>query len=166
MDWTMLGAIGETIGAVAVVLSLLYVGRQVRQSNSMARCQFRQEISSELNTWALGVATSPDLTASFAKVHFHGLVRDQADELERMRIAYAFTAVIGQVQLAHHQAGEGIITQDELDELFGPGTTLMKAPYLASAWPLLATAYPRDFRAWFERRYDLGGSVATDQLEA
>ena len=166
MDWTMLGAIGETIGAVAVVLSLIYVGRQVRQSNAMARSQFRQEMSSEMNTWAMGVATFPDLTAAFAKVHFHGLVRDQANELERLQIAYAFTAVIGQVQLAHHQAGEGLITQDELDELFGPGTTLMKAPYLASAWPFLAPAYPRDFRAWFERRYDLGGSVATDQLEA
>ena len=30
MDWTAVGAIGERLGAAAVVLSLLYLGRQIR----------------------------------------------------------------------------------------------------------------------------------------
>lgn len=30
MNWTMLGAVGEILGAIAVVLSLVYLARQVR----------------------------------------------------------------------------------------------------------------------------------------
>ena len=37
MDIMELGAIGELVGALAVVASLLYVGTQVRQSNRQAR---------------------------------------------------------------------------------------------------------------------------------
>ncbi len=75
MDWAMLGAIGELIGALAVILSLLYVGRQVQNSNTMARSAVRQELSSEANTWAMSIASQPGLAATFAKVHFGGLTR-------------------------------------------------------------------------------------------
>ena len=37
MDIMELGAIGELVGGVAVIASLIYVGFQVRQSNSVAR---------------------------------------------------------------------------------------------------------------------------------
>ena len=37
MNWDALGAIGEIIGAVAVVLSLLYVARQVRDGSKQIR---------------------------------------------------------------------------------------------------------------------------------
>ena len=37
MDINELGAIGELVGGVAVIASLIYVGLQVRQSNNLAR---------------------------------------------------------------------------------------------------------------------------------
>ena len=51
MNILELGAIGELVGGVAVVGSLLYVGLQVRQSNRLARVQAHQEtarVSTEL----------------------------------------------------------------------------------------------------------------------
>ena len=44
MSIAELGAIGERIGEVAVVLSLLYVATQVRQANKLARGQTRQRM--------------------------------------------------------------------------------------------------------------------------
>lgn len=37
MNWDAVGAVGEVIGATAVILTLLYLARQVRQSNVLAR---------------------------------------------------------------------------------------------------------------------------------
>jgi len=37
MDWNAIGAIGETIGAAAVVVSLLYLAVQIREQNKQAR---------------------------------------------------------------------------------------------------------------------------------
>ena len=43
MDIMELGAMGELVGGVAVVASLIYVGIQVRQSNRLVRSQIHQE---------------------------------------------------------------------------------------------------------------------------
>lgn len=37
MDWTLLGALGELLGAVAVVVSLVYLSRQVHQNTTAVR---------------------------------------------------------------------------------------------------------------------------------
>ena len=51
MDLTQLANLGEFIGGVAVLLTLIYLAAQVRQGNRLARAQVRQEtarVSSEL----------------------------------------------------------------------------------------------------------------------
>lgn len=42
MDWVLLGSIGEFVGGIAVVVSLIYVGLQVRQSSNSVRFHLRQ----------------------------------------------------------------------------------------------------------------------------
>lgn len=37
MSWDAIGALGEVIGALAVVVSLIYVGAQLRQSNALSK---------------------------------------------------------------------------------------------------------------------------------
>ncbi len=45
MDIMELGAIGELVGGVAVIGSLIYVGLQVRQGNRLARERAHEEIA-------------------------------------------------------------------------------------------------------------------------
>ena len=42
MNWEALGTIAELVGAVGVVASLLYLGKQIRQSNELARAETRR----------------------------------------------------------------------------------------------------------------------------
>jgi len=54
MNWEALGAIGEIVGAVAVVLTLGYLALQIRQSRRVIRrsaCQRPQKAS--LRRWAV-----------------------------------------------------------------------------------------------------------------
>jgi len=39
MNWEAIGAVGEIIGATAVVLSLIFLAQRVRQNSSMARAE-------------------------------------------------------------------------------------------------------------------------------
>lgn len=41
MNWDALGAVGEMIGAVAVVVTLLYVARQIHQVNAQTQASAR-----------------------------------------------------------------------------------------------------------------------------
>ena len=149
-----LAALGELIGAIAVA-SLLYVGKQLRQSNAMSRSEIRNALSSQANAWATSIATSPSLAEAMAKAHFHDLVRENATETERIQVAYIYVGIVGQIHMAYEQMQEGFLSSDELDEYFGEQTPLLNLPYLRSLWPLLSTNYPPDFQRWFESRHGL-----------
>jgi len=156
MNWDAISSIAEMIGAIGVILSLLYVGRELRQSNSMARSATRQELNTAVNNWSMGIATSQALSDDIAKVLFQDFVRNDAPDDQKVRIAFTLFAVINQQHYAYEQWKEGIISEYELNEIFGPGTPLLKRPYLRSVWPQMRTSFPTDFRYWYEARFQLG----------
>ena len=158
MNWEMIGSIGEITAAIGVILSLLYVGRQLKQTNIMARSSFRQELGSQANNWAMSIASSPSLAEALAKVHFEDFERNDATAPERMHIAYAFTGLVGQIFFAFEHWKEGILTEEQLAELYSPRNALLSRPYLASVWPQLRPGYPEEFNKWFEQSFDLGES--------
>jgi hypothetical protein len=144
--------IAEILAAVGVVVSLVYVGRQLQQTNTMSRSTVRQSMSAQMNDFTMSIASSPELTRSIAKVHFEELVRDDATAVERIHIAYAYASFIGQIRHAYEQQKEGILSEKEAEELYGQGPALLNTPYLASLWPILRPGYPSDFVEWFEQR--------------
>jgi hypothetical protein len=166
MNWEILGSIGEIIGAIGVILSLLYVGKQLKQTNIMARSGVRQEISSQSNVWAMSIASSPSLAEALSKVHFEDLVRKEATGPERMHIAYTLVGLLGQIAFAYEQWKEGILTGEELEDLYSPSNAILSKPYLASVWPNLRPGYPDDFTEWFEQRFDIGDTEISDVLSA
>lgn len=46
MNWEMVGAIGEVFGAFAVILTLVYLARQLKQQNKIARYNAEQALYS------------------------------------------------------------------------------------------------------------------------
>lgn len=78
MNWDAIAAVGELIGAVAVVISLLYLASQIRTSNKAARhaasreimveySQIYGQLATNLETaelWLRVCSNDPDLTQS------------------------------------------------------------------------------------------------------
>jgi hypothetical protein len=88
MNWDALGAFGELIGAVAVVITLLYVGRQIHQANTQAQARARYsfiEAYGEMNTT---ISNNKEVASIFRR----GFAGHDLDEDERMQ----FFALIGQ----------------------------------------------------------------------
>lgn len=61
MNWEAVGAIAELLGAVAVVVSLLYVATQVRESTRQARRDATRDLAARISEISLAVATNPEL---------------------------------------------------------------------------------------------------------
>lgn len=88
MNWDALGAIGEVIGAIAVVVTLLYVARQIRQASAQTQAQARYsfiEAYGEMNT---SITNSKEVASIFRR----GIMGDELDADEY----YQFFALIGQ----------------------------------------------------------------------
>ena len=49
MNWEAVGALGELVGAIAVLLTLLYLARQVKQATSAIRLERKQK---RLESWS------------------------------------------------------------------------------------------------------------------
>jgi hypothetical protein len=89
-------SIAEVIGAVAVVVSLIYVGIQVRDNTEAVLAANRQQLIGRGHTAITSIATSPELAAAYAK-----LARgDKLTPAEQMQYAYIVRAMLYDVQEA------------------------------------------------------------------
>ena len=72
-----LGAIGELVGGVAVIASLVYVGLQIRQSNEVAKAESVRELTTEMGRISMKTC-NPALAAILrrAVADFRGLAKD------------------------------------------------------------------------------------------
>lgn len=61
MNWDAVGAIAELLGAAAVVVSLVYVATQVRESTRQARRDATRDLATRMSDISLAVASSPEL---------------------------------------------------------------------------------------------------------
>jgi hypothetical protein len=64
-DWA---SIAELISAIAVVISLLYVGLQVNENTNEIRAANRQQFTNRAHSATMQAATSPALAGAIAKV--------------------------------------------------------------------------------------------------
>jgi hypothetical protein len=67
MNWDAIGAIGEVIGAAAVVLSLVYLANQIRISNRASRHAAEQHLMDNQRIWLGRIADSDSLSAIWLK---------------------------------------------------------------------------------------------------
>jgi hypothetical protein len=74
MNWNALGAIGEIVGAVAVVITLIYVAvqmrqnsRQVAENTKVTRLAAREATQQAFSRFRRLIASSPDLAELYLK---------------------------------------------------------------------------------------------------
>ena len=61
MNWDTAAAIAEIVGAIAVVITLLYVARELRQNSRSLAVSALRDTTSNWHEWSNMLATSPDL---------------------------------------------------------------------------------------------------------
>ncbi|MCR9277845.1 MAG: hypothetical protein NXH85_07695 [Pseudomonadaceae bacterium] len=69
MNWDALGAIAELLGAIAVIASLLYLGRQIQVSNRQSKAQTFHLAASEQSRVSDAITNVPENFAVWMKLH-------------------------------------------------------------------------------------------------
>lgn len=143
----------EILGTIGVIVSLVYVGRQLKLTNSTSRSMLRQSMSGLLTNLTISIASSPELAQAVSKVLHERRTRDDLTGVERTQIAACYGAIIDRLYLAYEQEKDGILSQEELEAVYRPGNAWMTTPYLASFWPIVKESWPSDFADWFDHRF-------------
>lgn len=83
MDWEAIGAVGEILGALGVIASLLYLALQINQSNKVTRATTYHEITKDVREAQQFQANSPDYASIMSKADEKGVESLTQEELNR-----------------------------------------------------------------------------------
>lgn len=88
MNWEVVGAVSEFVGAVVVVVTLIYVARQIHQVNAQSQASARYSFIEAYGQMNTSIASSKEVASLFRR-GFKGLDLDEDEH-------YQFFALIGQ----------------------------------------------------------------------
>jgi len=146
MNWDVVGASAELIGAVAVIVTLLFVARDIRQNSKSLSMSALRDTTAQWNQWSEMIATSGDLAdivvkgneaysnlSSSEKLRYGAYVQSFCDNVESYR-----SLVI------HHEADQ------DLSVLRTIAARRCKIPGFRSWWSENTADYDPDFVAWID----------------
>lgn len=86
MDWQAIGAVGEVIGGLAVILTLVYLSRQIRDSTEATHIAAYHQAQQQLWSAAETIAGDHELADILARTIRGGL--DTLQTTERVRLEF------------------------------------------------------------------------------
>ena len=146
MSWEAIGAVGEIVGAAAVVVSLLYLAFQIRNQNAESRAAAIHDFNVGFRE-ASTIFTDGELAEIYVKANDDF---DSLSDAERIRLLGAFhlPARVFEEAFEHHRQGR-------LDPLAwaaieGHFAALFSSPAYQGFWNLRAFSYRSDFRDYVD----------------
>ena len=157
MNWDMLSAVGEIVGVALVIISLLYLSRQVKMSNRLARAEASRTPNSDLNMLNASFASNAEFRAALRKA-IEGQERPTFEPDDRVLLDLYLVSVTNIYEQLMREVREGILDEEALD--FG-GRGLFELPFYRTSWPIMKPFLSSTFVVDFERRHALDPNVDT-----
>lgn len=111
MNWEALGAIGELIGALAVLITLVYVALQIRQNTAALRSAATQGAHDQVADLYRTLSTDAELAMIFARGCSNP---DELSDTETAKYFALLMQVLFYVQNWHSQTSDGLMDDDLL----------------------------------------------------
>ncbi|HEY5646866.1 MAG TPA: hypothetical protein VIS76_13025 [Pseudomonadales bacterium] len=161
MDWEAIGALGEIAGAAAVVLSLVYLAKQINISNRLARAEAFRIPNSDLGALNAAFGTDPAWRramqqAIIEQAQHADLAPDDALALDMYQIS-----ITNLYEQLFREVREGILDERMLSE-FGAKPVIESEYYRSWVWPRYRAAFGPSFADYFEKRFELRSQKPSD----
>jgi len=106
MNWEAIGAVGEILGALAVLITLIYLANQIRQHTIATRAATHSAVADAAREFNLALATSPELARALAT-----WPEDPSDAspVDQVQILSLWRALLQMWANTHRQYREGTL---------------------------------------------------------
>ncbi len=158
MDLTQLANLGEFIGGVAVVASLIYVGFQIRQNTDSVRMTAEFDSSRSFSDWLSRVSLSDDQARIFERgVWDH----EQLDENEKLRFLWAIADVFSRIEGFYRLHQRGYLPSDAYQPWEAALLGYLNSDLVMRWWRAGAMPYLIGFREYVEQLLRSGATTDT-----
>jgi hypothetical protein len=147
LNWSAIGAGGEVLGAVAVVLSLVYVAAQVRQNTKALRGAATANAIASLRDWNKELIGNP----SVARIWGRGVESmDDLDEDGRAQFIVLAFNLFKTLEDMHFQFRQGSMDPEVWDGWESFAALYLKRPGSQQYWAHRRQLFSRPFRDWLD----------------
>ena len=147
VDWTAIGAVGELVGAIGVIVTVVYLTLQVQQNTKSVRGAVYDSLATSLEHLNRPLVENADLARALAAVteDWEGSSLD-----DRARVVHFYSAAFKLFENVHYQHTQRLIE----DELWHGWRRLMLtyfwSPGVQAWWPTRRGAYAETFARYLE----------------
>ena len=142
MNWEAIGAVGEILGATAVVISIIYLATQIRQNSQAVKSESVRQLLSQSSNLFLGTATSPEIIAAQTE-HMPG---QQAITEDEQRLDMLASAIFTNFENGYYQYTSGSLPEEIFLSYERRVSAMLQVSWARSHWELRSTRYGDSFR--------------------
>jgi hypothetical protein len=143
MNWDAVGAIGEIAGALAVIITLVYLSAQVRQNTRASRLAAIQAASENSSRFSELIAADPELS----ELVWRGMREPESlDEAETRRWFAAWNVFIRREAVSYYLYKEGVMPEKLWAARVGALGGGLNQPGLQFYLEIAGPSLPEDFR--------------------
>ncbi len=155
MDWNALGAIGELVGAVAVLITVGYLAVQIRQNT-------RALESSALNSLR-EVHVLTENNEHYNSLILKSLRTEVLTPEERLQMVERFYTIMKGFEVLWAQQQVGAISHDQFDQHLDLVRWALTAPVCRRMWAELQSIFTPEFQAAIQNTV-LAADAPTSQM--
>lgn len=143
MDWEIVGAVAELLGALGVILSLIYLGGQIRHNTKIAKSTILESAGARSLNLAKFIASEADLT-EIVMNGLSGLNELTAQQKNRLTVVFIVAMRSYEVTHAHHQSA--LLDNDQFLAMKENLRTWLVSPYFEAYWATASKTFNTSFR--------------------
>jgi len=167
VNWDAVTAITEMVGAIGVIVSLVYLAVQVRQNTRVARAATRQAIAGDLQALPSDLVEGDDAARIF-HAHVSG---EPVKPHEKVRLLARAYRDLHFWDNAHYQYQEGMLTVDEWRGIReNCKQLLLHVPAYREYWDGEGSSFPERFRIemaqMLSEEYEGAGETVMGSIKA
>lgn len=147
MNWDALGAIGETLGAIGVIVTLIYLARQISQNTRAMRLSTSHSIATAAREWNRPLLADPELAWTF-QVGTED--PSQLDRKEQARFIELCFSLLRMFEDAQYQFDHGALDPDIWTGYEKLYAAYAKAPGFQAYWAKRKETFRPEFREFID----------------
>ena len=147
MNWDAIGAVGEVFGALAVVTTLIYLSRQLREHTKSLHVQSINTTFSEFNDLLKEIQSLDGMGGGYKKM----LANEALSPDEEWELNYLFRRIFNindKMLYLHSIDAADSYNQATFERSLPP---LLKTTFFANWWPEFKFRYSEEFQNYIEK---------------
>ena len=153
MNWDAIGAVGELAGALAVLITLIYLAVQLRQNTNLASGAAQREVMASFQLNLDRVRTNPQLVQK-------GLAQfDSLSHAEQLEFTMIINQFVNHLEQPLRMLNRGLETQDTVDVYGDICMAILQEPGGLELWERTKPLFFPLARQYVEERFKNPGTL-------